>query len=83
MQRLVGCRRTATGWMSLLGVRGRAWLCAWRPGDAAEPKWVSLFDGKIAQGLDGQPRLLARSRMATITGETTPGHMVEGNTFLI
>ncbi len=48
----------------------------------AEPKWVSLFDGKSLKGWTGNTDFW-RVEEGTITGETTPGHMVKGNTFLI
>lgn len=49
---------------------------------AAEAKWVSLFDGKSIKNWEGNPDFW-RVEEGTITGETTKGHMVKGNTFLI
>src|SRR5579872_1593049 len=82
MQRLLGCRRRATAWMSvfvLAAVVGPAFCCR---ASAAEPKWVSLFDGKTLKGWTGNPDFW-RVEDGTITGETTKDHMVKGNTFLI
>jgi hypothetical protein len=49
---------------------------------AADAKWVPLFDGKSLKNWDGNLDFW-RVEDGTITGETTKGHMVKGNTFLI
>jgi type 1 glutamine amidotransferase len=48
----------------------------------AEPKWVSLFDGKTLDGWSGNPEFW-RAENGTIIGETTAEHPTRGNTFLI
>jgi len=82
MQWLTGCRRPATAWMSLFlfaAVLGPAFCCR---ASADEPKWVSLFDGTTLKGWTGDLDFW-RIEDGTITGETTPGHKVKHNTFLI
>ena len=47
-----------------------------------EGGWVSLFDGSTLHNWSGNPEFW-RVENGAITGETTRGHMVKGNTFLI
>src|ERR1700685_2905879 len=49
---------------------------------AGEPAWVSIFDGKSLKNWEGNTDFW-RVEDGAITGETTKGHMVKGNTFLI
>jgi hypothetical protein len=55
-------------------------LCS--PALAADAGWVSLFDGKTLKNWNGNLDFW-RVEDGTITGQTTEGHMVKGNTFLI
>jgi lysophospholipase L1-like esterase len=49
---------------------------------AAESKFRSLFNGKDLSGWDGNKELWS-AKDGTITGQTTAGHPIAGNTFLI
>jgi hypothetical protein len=60
--------------LAAFGLSGRA--------AADEGGWVSLFDGSTLNNWSGNPDFW-RVEDGAITGETTPGHMVKGNTFLI
>ena len=60
--------------LAAFGLGGRA--------AADEGGWVSLFDGSTLNNWSGNPEFW-RVEDGAITGETTAGHMVKGNTFLI
>jgi hypothetical protein len=49
---------------------------------AAEPGFVSIFNGKDLTGWDGNPKLWS-VKDGAITGQTTPDNPAKGNTFLI
>ncbi|MAT15989.1 MAG: hypothetical protein CMJ46_12050 [Planctomyces sp.] len=49
---------------------------------AAEPEFVSIFDGKTLDGWDGNPEFW-RVEDGAITGETTKENPTKGNTFII
>jgi len=52
------------------------------PALGADAGWISIFDGKSLKNWEGNLDFW-RVEDGTITGETTKGHMVKGNTFLI
>ena len=52
------------------------------PARAQEAGFTSLFDGRTLAGWDGNPNLWS-VRDGAITGQTTPEHPANGNTFLI
>ncbi|QDU78488.1 Trehalose utilization [Polystyrenella longa] len=49
---------------------------------AAEPEFISIFDGKTLDGWDGNPEFWSVED-GSITGETTKENPTEGNTFII
>jgi hypothetical protein len=51
-------------------------------GQALEPGFEPLFNGKDLSGWDGNPKLWS-SNDGIITGQTTPANPTKGNTFLI
>ncbi len=70
---------------------GCVWIvCAWTivvgifmvPARAAEPEYVSIFDGTSLDGWEGKPEFW-RVEDGAIVGQTTPEKPTKGNTFLI
>jgi hypothetical protein len=82
MQRLEPWRRLVKTWLGLLVFVSVLGVALGGRATAAEPKWVSLFDGMTLKGWTGNLDFW-RVEDGAITGETTPDHKVNGNTFII
>src|SRR5580692_8889106 len=82
MQRLEVWRRSMRACLFLLAAASLAAFGLSGRAAADEGGWVSLFDGSTLNNWTGNLDFW-RIEDGTITGETTPGHMVKGNTFLI
>ncbi|HEX4072577.1 MAG TPA: DUF1080 domain-containing protein, partial [Planctomycetaceae bacterium] len=82
MQRLEVWRRSMRACLFLLAAAALAAFGLGGRAAADEGGWVSLFDGSTLNNWSGNPEFW-RVENGAITGETTPGHMVKGNTFLI
>ncbi len=82
MQRLEVWRRSMRACLFLLAAAALAAFGLGGRAAADEGGWVSLFDGSTLNNWSGNPEFW-RVEDGAITGETTAGHMVKGNTFLI
>ncbi len=73
--------RWGTWWLGMAALAAPLWLATVTL-SAAEPKTISLFDGKTLDNWDGNPEFW-RVEDGTITGQTTLEKPTKGNTFLI
>lgn len=71
----IGCVWTVCAWTVVVGT-------SLAPARAAEPEFVSIFDGTTLDGWEGKPEFW-RVEDGAIVGQTTAENPTKGNTFLI